>query len=256
MDGAAASFLGMAGVDGWIFAGLAGMAMVTAFISSMAGAAGGLVLLATMAMVFPPVLLIPLHTVVQLGASVAMVSAHWRHMMRETVLPFALGVTIGAALGGRIFISLPEAALQAILGISILVLAWVPRFARFGPVRGRFVFVGFLTTFLGMFISATGTLVGAFTSAHAPDRHNHIATLGGLMFIVHVAKLVAFGLLGVHFGSYAPLLAAMIAMSFVGTWIAKMALQRTPERMFRLAFRVILTVLALRLLWIAAGALG
>ena len=128
----------MAGINPWIFAGLSGAALATAFISSVSGAAGGLILLATMALVFPPILLIPLHTIVQLGAATAMVAAHWRHLMRDTVLPFALGAIIGAAMGGRIFISLPESVLQAILGVSILVLAWVPRIARFGPERGRF----------------------------------------------------------------------------------------------------------------------
>ncbi len=244
----------MAGINSWIFAGLSGAALVTAFISSVSGAAGGLILLATMALVFPPVLLIPLHTIVQLGASTAMVAAHWRHLMRDTVLPFALGAIIGAAMGGRIFISLPESVLQAILGVSILVLAWVPRIARFGPERGRFVFVGFLTTFLGVFISATGTLLATFTAAVAPDRRNHIGTLGGLMCIVHVSKLAAFGVLGVEFGSYAPLMATMIALSFAGTWLAKLALERIPERLFRITFQIILTVLALRLIWIATGA--
>ena len=110
-----------------------------------------------------------------------------------------------------------------------------------------------MTTFLGMFISATGSLLATFTAAVAPDRRNHIATLGGLMCIVHVAKIAAFGILGVGFGNYAPLMAAMIAMSFVGIWLGKLVLDRIPERLFRIAFQIILTVLALRLILIAAG---
>ena len=253
MDEASGQFLGMAGIGLWIFAGLAVAALLTAFISAVSGAAGGLILLAIMAFVFPPILLIPLHTVVQLGAAVAMTASRWRYLMRDTVLPFTLGSIVGAALGGQIFISLPQSTLQIVLGVSILVLAWVPQIARFGPQRGRFVFVGFVTTFLGMFISATGTLLATFTAAVAPDRRNHIATVGGLMCIVHVAKLTAFGFLGVGFGSYTPLVAAMIATSFIGTWLGKMVLDRIPERLFRIAFQIILTGLALRLIWIAAG---
>jgi uncharacterized membrane protein YfcA len=253
MDGAIGQFLGMAGIDLWIFAGLAIAALLTAFIAAVSGTAGGLILLAIMAFVFPPVLLIPIHTVVMLGVSASMLASRWRYLMRDTVLPFTLGSIIGAAIGGQIFVSLPQSTLQVILGVSILVLAWVPQIARFGPQRGRFVFVGFITTFLGVFISATGSLLATFTAAVAPDRRNHIATVGGLMAIVHIAKLAAFGILGVGFGSYAPLMAAMIATSFVGTWLAKMALDRIPERSFRIAFQIILTVLALRLIWIAAG---
>jgi uncharacterized membrane protein YfcA len=253
MDGAAGQFLGMAGIDGWIFAWLSIAALLTAFISAVAGTAGGLILLAIMAFVFPPVLLIPVHTVVQLSSSGAMLVSRWRDLMRAIVLPFALGAIIGAAAGGQIFVSLAESLLQLILGLSILVLAWVPRIARFGPERGRFVFVGFLTSFLGMFISATGTLLATFAAAVAPDRRNHIATVGGLMSIVHIAKLLAFAVLGVGFGSYAPRMAAMIVTSVAGTWLARSVLDRIPERLFRVAFQIILTCLALRLIWIAAS---
>lgn len=253
MDATSGQFLGMVGIDFWIFSGLLVTALLTAFIAAVSGTAGGLILLAVMAFVFPPALLIPVHTVVQLGASASIAMSRWRYLMRDTVLPFTLGSVIGAAIGGRIFVSLPESTLQMALGVSILVLAWVPRIARFGPARGRFVFVGFVVTFLGIFISATGTLLATFTAAVAPDRRNHIATVSSLMCIVHIAKLVAFGLLGVGFGSYVPLIVAMIATSFIGTWLGKRVLDVIPERLFRIAFQTILTVLALRLIWIAAG---
>lgn len=253
MDGEGVQFLGMAGITPWIFAGLSAAALVTAFISSVTGAAGGLILLMTMALVFPPALLIPLHTVVQLGAAGSMAIAYWRYVLQQTLLPFTVGAAIGAMLGGRVFISLSEGVLQLILGVSVLVLAWIPRIARFGPEHGRFVFVGFLTTFLGVFISATGTLLATFTAAAAPDRRNHMGTLGGLMCIVHISKLIAFGFIGVGFGSFAPLLALMIALSFVGTWLARFVLDQIPERLFRIAFQILLTLLSVRLIWIAVG---
>ena len=251
MDIANGQLLGMVGIDAWVFAGLSLAAAMTAFIAAIVGTAGGLLLIAVMAFVFPPALLIPIHTVVQLGAAGSMAISRWRYLMRETVLPFTIGTVIGAAIGGRIFVSLPENLLLLALGVSILVLAWVPKLAQFGPERGRFAFLGFLVTFLGIFISATGTLLAAFTSAIAPDRRNHIATLGTLMSIVHIAKLVAFVLLGVSFGSYVPLIAAMIATSFIGTWGGKYALDLIPERVFRIAIQTMLTLMALRLIWMA-----
>ena len=253
MDGADIAFPGMAEIGPLVFAGLCAAALLTNFIAAVAGTAGGLILLAIMAFVFPPALLIPIHTVVQLGGSASIAVSRWRYLMRGIVAPFTLGCAAGAAAGGRIFVSLPQSTLQIILGVSILVLAWAPRLARFGPERGRFVFVGFVVTFLGVFISATGTLLAAFTAAVAPDRRNHIATVGGLMCIVHVAKLAAFGAIGVGFGGYAPLMAAMIASSVVGAWLARTTLDRIPERSFRIGFQIILTALALRLIWVAAG---
>ena len=253
MDGASGQFLGMAGIDIWIFAGFSFLALLTAFIAAVSGTAGGLILLAVMAFVFPPARLIPGHPIIHLGVRATMAGARWRYLMRDTALPFTLGSIIGAAIGGHIFISLPESTLQLVLGGCILVLAWVPHIARFGPERGRFAFVGFVVTFLGMFVSATGTLLAPFTAAAAPDRRNHIATVGGLMCIAHIAKVTAFGVLGVGFGSYAPLIAAMIATSAAGIWLGGKALDRIPERLFRIGFQIVLTVLALRLIWIAVS---
>ena len=241
----------MVGINAWVFAGLSLAAATTAFIAAIVGTAGGLLLIAVMAFVFPPALLIPIHTVVQLGAAGSMAISRWRYLMRETVLPFTIGTVIGAAIGGQIFVRLTENLLLLALGVSILALAWVPKIARFGPERGRFAFMGFVVTFLGIFISATGTLLASFTVAIAPDRRNHIATLGALMSIVHIAKLAAFILLGVSFGNYVPLIAAMIVTSFIGTWIGKYALDIVPERLFRIAIKTMLTLMALRLIWVA-----
>ena len=71
------------------------------------------------------------------------------------------------------------------------------------------------------------------------------------MSIVHIAKLAAFILLGVSFGNYVPLIAAMIVTSFIGTWIGKYALDIVPERLFRIAIQTMLTLMALRLIWVA-----
>ena len=46
----------------------------------------------------------------------------------------------------------------------------------------------------------------------------------------------------------------MIVMSFLGTWIGKHAMDRIPERVFRTGFQILLTLLGLRLVWLAADA--
>jgi uncharacterized membrane protein YfcA len=251
-----AHFLGVPGVDAWLFGGLALASFVTTFFGIVSGAAGGLLLLAIMAVVFPPAVLIPVHTVVQLGAGSSRVIMMYRHVMRETVLPFVIGAVIGAALGAQIFVSLSSGLLQAILGVFILVLTWMPRLGRMGALRRRFAVLGFGATFLGIFVSATGTLLAPFVASASPDRHNHASTLAALMAIVHLIKLVTFGLLGIAIGAYLPLLAAMIGTAALGNWVGGLALDRMPEHGFRRLFQVVLTVLGLRLLWAAGQASG
>ena len=246
-------FLGMPGINFWLFSGLSIASMVTAFVGAVAGTAGGLILIAIMAFIFPPSLLIPLHTLVQLGASSSMLISRWQYFIRGTLLPFCVGTAFGGILGGRIFITLSETTISLILGVGMLILVWIPTIARFGPEKGRFVFVGFITTFLGVFISATGSLLAAFTAAAATDRRNHIATLGGLMSIVHITKLIVFGVLGVEFGTYAPLIISMIATSWVGVFLGGLVLDKIEERYFRILFQTILTILSIRLIVKALG---
>ena len=132
----------------------------------------------------------------------------------------------------------------------------MPQLGRVGAQRGRFAVLGFGAVFLGVFVSATGTLLAPFIASAAPDRYSLAATMGALMTITHIAKLVAFGFIGFAIGSFVPLMAAMIVAGALGNWIGELALHRTTERRFRLVFQLILTLLGLRLLWSAAPAMG
>jgi uncharacterized membrane protein YfcA len=242
-------FLGTPDVGPLLFAGLTLASFVTAFLGVYTGAAGGVILLATMATVMSPAAVIPVHTVVMLGSGVSRTLIMWRHVMRTTLLPFVIGALIGAALGAKVFVSLPTSLLLGILGGFILLVTWMPSLGRFGAERGRFMFLGFGVTFLGVFVSATGSLLAPFVASATPDRRNHVATLGALMLIVHMAKLAAFGFIGFAVGRFVPLMAAMIVAGALGNWIGELALNRTPEQRFRIILQLVLTALALRLLW-------
>jgi uncharacterized membrane protein YfcA len=249
-------FLGTPDIGPLAFAALMVASCITAFIGVFTGAAGGVVLLGLMAMAMPPLALIPVHTVVMLGSGVTRTMIMWRHVMRPAVLPFLLGAIVGAAAGARVFVALSTGGLQLILGAFILLVTWMPNLGRFGAVRGRFAALGFGVTFLGVFVSATGTLLAPFVAASTPDRRVHVATMGALMMIAHIAKIVAFGFIGFAVGRYVPLMAAMIATGAVGNWLGEKALNRVSERRFRLVLQIALTILGLRLLWGAAVAAG
>jgi len=76
------------------------------------------------------------------------------------------------------------------------------------------------------------------------------------MAISHITKLVAFGVVGMAVGAYLPLIALMICGTVLGTWLGQHALNKIPEKLFRQVFRILLTLLAIRLLVGAATELG
>ena len=249
-------FLGNPNVGLPLFFGLTVASFATAFIGVYTGAAGGVMLLAIMSQLLPPAALIPVHTVVMLGAGVSRTVMMWRHVMFKAMLPYCLGAAVGAALGGQVFISLPTTLLLGILGLFILVVTWMPDLGRLGAERERFALLGFGVTFLGIFVSATGSLLAPFVASASPDRRNHVATLGALMMTTHIAKLAAFGVIGFAVGRFVPLMAAMIAAGAAGIWVGQHALHHTTEQRFRLLLQLVLTALALRLLWSAAVGAG
>jgi uncharacterized membrane protein YfcA len=249
-------FLIAPGIGPLLFFGLSLASFAAAFFSVFAGAAGGLILLATMALVMPAPVLIPMHTVVMLGTGATRTMIMWRFVMQKTILPYLIGAAAGAALGAKVFVALPISTLLGIVGVFILLVTWMPTLGRFGGERGRFVVLGFFTTFLGIFVSATGTLLAPFVASAAPDRRNHSATLGALMLATHVAKLIAFSAIGVAIGPFIPLAAGMIAASTAGNWAGKVALGQTSEGRFRLVFQLVLTAMAFHLLWSAIRGAG
>ena len=107
-----------------------------------------------------------------------------------------------------------------------------------------------------MFVSATGTLVASFVAGASPNRRNHSATLSVLMASVHTMKLNAFGALGVGVAAYTPLIVAMIATAVLGSWADLKLLNRMSEKLFRIIFQVLITGLAVRLLWVGAVETG
>jgi len=98
-------------------------------------------------------------------------------------------------------------------------------------------------------VGGTGVLVGAFVAPACQGRHQFVSTHSVVMTIQHGLKIVTFVLLGFAFGPYIPLLIGLVLFSFLGSYAGKLALNRLPERIFRIALRATLTVLSLQLLY-------
>ena len=246
-------FLGVPDMTGWLFAVLSLASFGGALMAVVMGVGGGVFLLAIMAMFFLPAILIPLQGIVTLGTGASLIVLMWRHMLWATLLPFGCGAIVGAALGAQIFVVLPTALLQGLIGGFILILAWLPKISTHGSQPKRFALLGCASTFLGMFVGATGVLVAPFVASASPNRRNHTVTLTTLMSISYVIRIATFGLLGVSLTAYIPLVVVMIATAAIGNWIGGRTLNRMPERLFRRGFQIVLTLLALRLLWVAVA---
>ena len=226
----------------------------SAALTAAFGIGGGLLLLAIMSAIFPAAAVIPIHGVAQFGANL---SRFW-FQLRDTLWPivgwFSAGSLIGAAVGGQIAVALPPALLKAGVAIFILWSVWGLKPQAFTAGARIFFSTGAVAAFLSMFFGATGPIAAAVIGSANLDKLQTSATLAACMFIQHGIKILTFGLLGFAYGEWLPVIAAILACGFAGSFVGTRLLRRMNEKTFRSGFKKLLTVFAIYLL--ASALLG
>lgn len=234
---------------------LVGVSFFGSFLSTAAGIGGGVTLLAVMAQVMPPLALIPCHGVVQAGSNLSRVMLFFRHIDWQFMRWFVLGSVIGVGVASKLVVALPIGLLQILLGLFILYSVWGPKLGNIKVSTPGIIVGGALTTFGSMFVGATGPFVMAFVKPLNYDRMTKVSTFSSVMVTQHTLKIIVFGFLGFAFAAYIPLLALMVGAGFLGTLVGKRVLMQQSEARFSKILNIILTLLALRLLWQAGVSL-
>ena len=220
--------------------------MATSFFTSAFGIGGGAILLGLLAVKLPPVALLPIHGIVQIGSNLGRTIIFLKDIKRDTLIPFTLGTIIGSIIGGSIFIQIDAWLLQSSIALFILwsVYGKIPIIGSTQITIGG-VFSGFMTMFFG----ASGTLVAGMVKTLNLQPVRHLATHSALMSIQHLIKVVVFGFVGFAYHEYFLLISLMIISGFVGTILGKKILVKYGSKYFKLILNVTLTVIALYLLW-------
>lgn len=228
----------------------------TSMLTAAMGIGGGLLLLAVMGQVVPPSALIPLHGLVQLGSNANRALLMRRHIDWRMLGLFAAGALPGALLASQVVVQLPLAFIQLGIGLFILWLVWGRKPSKRELSDGRLALVGGMTTVLALFVGATGPLVAAFIHRSGQERFRALATFSGCLSIQHMLKAAVFSFIGFSFIDWLGLSLAMIAAGTLGTWIGLHLLRKIPAARFQLIFRVLISLLAVRLLWLAGSVLA
>jgi uncharacterized membrane protein YfcA len=225
-------------------------ALVSSAVSGVLGMGGGAMLLAVMAAVLEPALVVPIHGVVQLTSNGTRSLALLRDVSWGIVARYVPLMVVGAWLGLQLYrgAGMPwfRPAVGAFLAASLV---WDRRKPR-RLVLPRWVFwpAGLGGGFLTIVVGAAGPYLAAFFLRDDLDRKEIVATKAAIQTFGHFLKIPAFLSIGfpyrTHLGTLLPLLACVVAGTFLGTRL----LGRLSEERFRTAFRVVLGGLAVRLL--------
>ena len=189
---------------------LVGLSFVTSLITATFSLGGGTLMIAVLALVFPPAVVVPVHGCVQLGSNSGRALVQRDHIQWRLIAWISLGAVIGTIVGGQFVAYLPEHLFTIAIG------AFVPLLATF--IKGL------------------------------ADRRQLVATHAMLMTVLNTFKVLTFTALGFAFGAYLPLILVMVLAGFVGTSIGSRLLVKVPERIFRVGFKLVLTLVALDLI--------
>lgn len=235
------------GLDSWTSTGLIALSFITSLITATFSLGGGSLLIAAMTLVMPPVVVVPVHGCVQLGSNAGRAIVQRAHIQWSFILWVTLGALIGSVVGGRFAYLIPDKWFAALIGMFVLVTTWLPMPKFIASSRSLQFVGGAIVSAVGMVVGAAGPLVAAFVRG-IPDRRQLVATHAMLNSLQHVIKVIVFVAMGFAFREYLLLIALMVVAGFAGTTLGSRMLTRVPENIFRLGFRILLSLVALGLI--------
>jgi len=225
---------------------------ITSAVTASIGVGGGVLLLAILALLLPPAVIIPVHGMVQLGSNLNRALMTIKDIDWKLLAAFAPGAFLGAGLASLFLVDLPMHLLQLTIAGFILFLTWGPKVPALALGRSGTFFAALITTFISMFAGATGPLVAAFVKQqHQGHRFRTVANFAAAMSVQHLPKALVFGAAGFVFADWLGLIALMIISGALGTWLGLRLLSKLSNQKFALVINSVLTLLAVRLIWSA-----
>jgi uncharacterized membrane protein YfcA len=145
-------------------------------------------------------------------------------------------------------VQLPLVVIQFAVAGFILFLVWgsKPKAQEMQPA-GRSL-AGLVTTLISMFVGAAGPLVAAFVHRNNYNKMQITATMASCLTFQHGLKAFVFTFVGFSFFQWLGLIFAMIISGAVGTYVGLKVLKKIPADKFLVLFKVIVTLLAIRLI--------
>jgi len=231
------------------------LAFFTSLTTAVFGLGGGLLLIASMPGFLPPPAIVPVHAVVQLASNGSRALFARRAIRWEYTGGFLAGAVVGGGLAAQVVGRMDLTYAPLMIAAVILYNVWGPKLELGGGRRGEFALVGAIQTGLGMLAGATGPLGASNLYRKALSREAQVATNAVFMSTTHVVKILMFAAIGFAFAPYLSLIGGMIAASVAGSLAGTYVRQYVPEMRFKVVLKWLLTVLAIRIVYVVfAGA--
>ena len=220
--------------------------LLCAFISTALSLGGGLLMLVSLSFFVPPIALVPVHGIIQLGSNFARIFVSLKDLDIKIILPFMGGTLIGSYFGANIVDILSPAIGQIGVGLFIM----YSLFGKFPKLGKKYIFFGGVaSSTMSVIFGASGPLVATLIKNMNFNPIKHVATHGSMMTFQHLFKSFAYFFIGFSFQQYLPLVTVMILVGFLGTYLGKLVLISKGQSYFKKILSIILFLGAIRLIY-------
>lgn len=223
-----------------------------AYLSTVAGMGGGLLILASCSQIMPITAVVPLNGVFVLASQVARISQFHKYIAWEITRPFIPGSIIGTILGSFIYFSLPETAIALLLGTVMLWFCWVPSTPASKKISRNiphpYFWVGIIHTFLST-LAGVGGLFQSLMVNSKLGRNEIVATIAATLFAMSLFKTIGYLLAGFNYLEFLPIILLSWVTGVLGTAVGKRSLHKISDNFFRQLIKAMVTIFSLRLFW-------
>ena len=178
-------------------------------------------------------------------AALGLDSTQVQWVQESYVLVFASLLLVWGSLADRVGRRL---LLVIGLGIFILAITWTKLVASLGFVLKNFSIVGFLQTFLSLFVAVTGLISQPILMRMNINKDQVIVTHAMQMSVLHGLKVAAFVFAGFAFMDYAQLIIIMITASTAGSYLGGFLRNRISQRVGAILLKAGVTFFGLKMI--------
>ncbi len=208
---------------------------------------GAMIVLAVASAVLPVSAIVPIHSTLLVGSTASRVVVFREHIRWHIAGPFLVGSFIAVAIASRLYVELPERVIAIAVGVLMLIAIWLPAVSWRPRIAHPWGIVGFVHSFLST-LFAYGALLHAVILQAGLRRREVVGTMGAALTGMAIFKITGYAVNGFDYRPYVVVIALSVLVAFAGTWVGKLLIDRISERAFRIAFRLFVSVTALRLM--------
>ena len=220
---------------------------VASFVNAAFALGGAFIMLAIMTSVLPINAVIPMHTPLMFGSLISRTFLFWRYIHWPIVMPFSLGCVLGVFIGAHTYVNLPDWVIAVVIGLLMLSV-WLPGIKLSGDIPKPFFLIGVIHSFMST-VFAYGGVFHAVILRTGLEKMQITATLGGSLFVMGLMKLAGYASIGFDYMPYIYVIVVAVIVSIFGTWLGKRVTHHISEQLFRLVFKLIMTLFGVRLLY-------